>query len=69
MFFSGREQEYRLFPSALMTRAIDWVAVRADGGVEVSSAAAKTLRFGLPMIVMRRRIRRTVSVAVIAVGL
>ncbi len=43
-------QEYKLFPSALMTRAIDWVAVKADGGVEVSSAAANTLRFGRGMM-------------------
>jgi hypothetical protein len=47
---SGREQEYRLFPSALMTLAMDWVVVNTEGGVEVSSAAAKTFRFGRPMI-------------------
>lgn len=33
-----------------MTRAIDCVGVREDGGVAVSSAAARTLRFGRPMI-------------------
>lgn len=47
---SGREQEYKLFPSALMTRAMDWVVVNTEGGVEVSSAAAKTFRFGRPII-------------------
>ena len=50
VFLSGREHEYKLFPSALTTRAIDCVAVKADGGVEVSSAAAKTFRFGRPIV-------------------
>ncbi len=49
-FWSGSVQEYKLFPSALTTRAIDWVAVKADGGVEVSSAAANTLRLGRGMM-------------------
>jgi hypothetical protein len=49
-FWSGSEQEYRQFPSALMTRAMAWVGVKDGGGVEVSSAAAKTLRFGRPIL-------------------
>ena len=47
---SGRLQAYRLLPVALKTCAIDWEAVRAVGGVEVSSAAAWTLRFGRPIM-------------------
>lgn len=43
-------QEYKLFPSALITRAMFCVAVRASGGVEVSSAAAKTFLFGRPIL-------------------
>lgn len=46
VFLFGSEQEYKLLPSPLITRAIDWVAVRADGGVEVSSAAAARFLFG-----------------------
>ncbi len=53
VFWSGNEHEYKLFPSALITRAIDWLAVNADGGVKVSSAAAVTLRFGRPMFTVR----------------
>jgi hypothetical protein len=49
VFWSGREHEYRLLPSALITRAMTWDIVKDDGGVEVSSAAAKTLRFGRPI--------------------
>jgi hypothetical protein len=37
-------------PSALMTRAMAWVGVKDEGGVDVSSAAANTLRFGRPML-------------------
>jgi hypothetical protein len=33
-----------------MTRAMAWVGVKDGGGVEVSSAAAKTLRFGRPIL-------------------
>ena len=33
-----------------MTRAIDCVTVKADGGVEVSCAAANTFRFGRAMV-------------------
>lgn len=52
VFLVGREQEYKLFPSALITRAMDCVAVRVGGGVEVSSAAAKTFLFGRPIFVV-----------------
>lgn len=50
VFWLGNEHEYKLFPSALITRAIDWVVVSSEGGVEVSSAAATMLRFGLAMV-------------------
>jgi hypothetical protein len=33
-----------------MTRAMAWVGVKDGGGVEVSSAAAKTWRFGRPIL-------------------
>ncbi len=33
-----------------MTRAMAWVVVKMEGGVEVSSAAAKTLRLGRPIL-------------------
>jgi hypothetical protein len=49
VFLSDSKQEYRLLPSALMTRAMAWVIVKDEGGVDVSSAAAKTFRFGLPI--------------------
>ena len=60
VWLSGSEQEYKLFPSALMTRAMDCVAVKADGGVEVSSAAAKTFRFGRPIFDYLGKIADTV---------
>lgn len=50
VFFSGSVQEYKQFPSALMTRAMAWVVVKDEGGVAVSSAAAKTLRLGRPIL-------------------
>ncbi len=50
VFCPGRAQEYKEFPSALMTRAMAWVVVKDEGGVEVSSAAAKTLRLGRPIL-------------------
>jgi hypothetical protein len=50
VFCSGSVQEYKQFPSALMTRAMAWVVVKDEGGVEVSSAAAKTLRLGRPIL-------------------
>jgi hypothetical protein len=46
VFLSGKEHEYKLLPSPLITRAMDWLAVRVDGGVDVSSAAAATFLFG-----------------------
>jgi len=49
-----RTQEYKLFPVALMTRAMRWVGVKESGGVEVSTAAACTLRFGLPILEVGR---------------
>jgi hypothetical protein len=33
----------------LITRAMVWVGVKDDGGVDVSSAVANMLRFGRPM--------------------
>lgn len=66
VFLSGSAQEYKLFPSALITRAMDCVAVRADGGVEVSSAAAKTFRFDRPMMLYHRKVETNlVSVEVL----
>ena len=70
-FWSGSEQEYRQFPSALMTRAMAWVGVKDGGGVEVSSAAAKMLRFGRPILgsLNNGLISRGFWVGKIAIGL
>jgi hypothetical protein len=61
ILLSASEQEYKLFPSDLMTWAIDCVTVKADGGVDVSSAAAKTFRFDRPIAQYLGRIAGTIG--------
>ncbi len=45
-FTDGSSTEYKLFPSAFLTRAIACPSSKTVGGVEVSAAVASRLRFG-----------------------